>query len=87
MKSAIFDRTESYKKRIFNYLILYKKNILKLDLNDFIEYINDLKKELKIPITFGIGNDTINKFFGTFENFKKQFNDYESIKNTKKEKY
>lgn len=86
IKSAIFDRTESYKNKIFNYLILYKKNILELNFNDFAEYINNLKKESKIPITLGIGNNTINKYFGNFENFKKQFKEYESIKNTKKER-
>lgn len=68
---------KSYSTKIIKYLYIYKDDIIKINnFIEFYEYVNKLKKKSLIPKTLGLSENTINKYFKSFEAFKKEINKF-----------
>ena len=68
---------KSYSTKILKYLCIYKDDIIKINnFIEFYEYVNELKKKSLIPTTLGLSENTINKYFKSFEAFKKEINKF-----------
>lgn len=78
-QKALINAPKTYKNRILKYFSIFNLDIIS-NYNDFLIQLKQLKNDNLIPKRFSMSERVIDKYFGSFDQLKEQYENYKNNK-------